>query len=129
MSSKKPRRNYKLPSDDHLVVPPVERDEEDVKAAVLLSHHWDLFSKKDKDQAILIAYWSGVQLATGARETGEEAYGDAKDYRRMCIRFAFEKAKVINDVEKELWRSVDPEDPRLVAFAKGFKDATKKLAG
>lgn len=126
---KKP--NYKLPSDDHLVVKPIKRTRLETNEAIvarLLSHEWSLFGSKDRKAAVAAAFHFGCQLADETHGTDEEAYGDAKDYRRVCILFAFESCKVINDVERELWRSQDPDDPRLVAFSMGFDERREELA-
>ncbi len=125
---KKP--NYKLPSDDHLVVKPIKRTRLETNEAIvarLLSHEWSLFGSKDRKAAVTAAFHFGCLLAEDTHGTDEEAYGDPKDYRRVCIVFAFEACKVINDVERELWRSCDPEDPRVVAFSMGFDERREEL--
>lgn len=125
---KKP--NYKLPADDHLVVKPIKRtklEQNEAIVARLLSYEWSLFGSKDRKAAVSAAFYFGCQLADETHETDEEAYGDAKDYRRVCIRFAFKTCKVINDVECELWRSQSEDDPRLVAFSMGFEARREEL--
>ncbi len=89
------------------------------RVARLLCRHWDLLDARDQRAAVAAAHLLGAELAEAARETGEEAYGDPKDYRRVCVKFAAD-CGVANDVEVALWRAVR-EDPRLTAFALGFE--------
>ncbi len=99
----------------------------ELKIARLVSHCWDLFSDADKEAALLAAYVLGADLAEAVNGTDEEAYGDAKDYRRTLIHtFAFTTCEVINDIERELWRSQD-DDPRVRRFRQGFDDRMREL--
>lgn len=127
---KKRKPNYSLPDDDHLDVKPIRRVGKQkawAEVARLLGYHWDTFSEKDRKAAIYAAYNFGVEFAEEAHKDGEEAYGDVKDYRRVCARFAYKTMKVINDVEYALWDSADPEtEPRLAAFKLGFDDWMEK---
>ncbi|MBX3468655.1 MAG: hypothetical protein KF878_17410 [Planctomycetes bacterium] len=101
----------------------------DLEIARLLSHNWDLFSARDQEAAILASYIMGADLAEEAWTDGEtEACGDAMDYRRVCIRWAYEDHRVINDVERELWRSQD-DDPRVLSFTRGFHERMLELGG
>lgn len=101
----------------------------DLMIARLVSHCWHLFPEKDKEAALLAAFVFGSDLADEVHGTNEEAYGDAKDYRRVLIHtFAFETCKVINDIEVSLWRSQD-SDPRVGSFERGFKDRMRELRG
>lgn len=91
----------------------------EARVARLLAYDWDILSVADQRAALLAAYSFGVDLAIEVVKDDDEAYGDAKDYRRVCIRWAYEDARVINDVEAALWKNVD-DDPRMLAFQRGF---------
>lgn len=123
------RPNYKLPADDHLDIKPLRRTEtqtNEARVGRLLSHEWDLFTSKERKAAALAAYSFGAELAVEAHADGESAYGDLDDYRRVCVKFAWD-AKVCNDVEVELWRSASENDPRLIAFEMGFQAEMERL--
>jgi hypothetical protein len=112
MSNKSPTQSEPTPTE--------------LRVARLVSHCWDLLSDADREAALAAARYFGCQLADETHGTDEEAYGDPKDYRRVCVVFASETCKVINDVERELWRSQD-DDPRVVSFRRGFEDRAREL--
>ncbi len=96
--------------------------------ARLLSHDISLFSAKDQEAAVWAAFHFGCQLADETHGTDEEAYGDAKDYRRTCIRWALLDVRACNEVEAALFKTGKAEgDPRLRAFQAGFRARRREL--
>ena len=109
--------NYRLPPDDHLVAPRVQRRTKravvDACSAMFLSRDWSLMGAADRREALKVARIFGAEFA--------KVHADAADrdsYVNTCAWWAFNDMKVINDVEFALWESVT-SDPRIDAFAEG----------
>jgi hypothetical protein len=122
-------RGFSTGDDDAMTStlnPRTPSDQSDAKLARLLAHHWDLFTPEEREAALLVAYAFGAEFAEVAHEDRETAFGDAKDYRRVCVRWAYEDVRVVNDVERELWRSQD-DDPRVLWFGRGFEARRREL--
>jgi hypothetical protein len=111
------KKNYRLPKGDHLVVKPIKRtseEEREAKAAALLAWHWDTFDSKTRRLAMQMAYVSGCEFGRAFEdEPNLEAYVDT------CIWDAYNRLKIINEIELDLWYSNDPDDPRVAEFARG----------
>jgi hypothetical protein len=95
--------------------------------ARLLSHHWCILDEEERRVALLCAELFGVDFATEAHADGEkEACGDGEDYVRVCIKWAYEECRALNDIERELWLS-QGDDPRVRAFGQGFEKQMRRL--
>lgn len=104
------------------------RDDEaagDAYFACLLSRDWSLMSKIERRDAVRTAKTYG---AVFAKDHPDRA-ADRAAYVDMCVWFAFDYCKVINDVEFALWESGTHVDPRVTAFIGAMNGYRTRKAG
>lgn len=104
---------------------PVKRtpeEEEDAAFARLLTHDWSILSPSQRREALKCALIQGrAWVEEFGRSPEKDGLSSHTAYFRSAVRFAYYEAKVLNEVEYELWRRHGADDERVASFASGVR--------